>query len=777
MILSIRKLACAVAAAYVDEEAAAPTRDGRRARLTRGELLLEVGCEEIPRRLAARARATQLQDALRRGLAAREHLDRRGVERLSRRGGSCCVADVPARAGGPRGRGLGSGAEGRRRTRRATWTGAGAGFAKKNAARRRGAARRRERIRPRPGELYLLLREETAGPRRRRGRCRRLLAATSARARVPEAHELGRVARRRQGCVPVRSADPLAGRAARRRGGAVHDPRARDGGAKGAGRRRERRHDARPPLPAAGRGRRAGRRAILRRAGAEAARALRAGRPGRARARASTRGWRGARGAIVDDHGLREEWRDLVEYPTVVVGDDPGGVPRRCRARCSRPSSSTTRSTSRWAADGGARSPLRRRRQRRRQLGGRDRPRHGTRGGGAPARRVVLLRGGPEAPARRARRRPRGRHVPPEARQLPRQGARVWPARRRDGGDLGASAGAEPRLAREAALLAKADLATLMVREFPELQGVMGGIYLAAEGAPDECRDRGAVALPSGRRTSPTPSPPRVSPAGGASHLGRRLARRQLDTFAGYFGLGESPTGSRDPFGLRRAAQGAVRVVLDFWRPRAGEAAAGPRRAPPRRDRGLRRAEAAEGEGRRGRGGLPRRPARVRAGRARHPTGRSGRRRRRALRGPGPARGRAARPHGPRRRAAPGGGPPRRASRRDAGPRGSRRGVQAREEHPRPAGARAVRRSRAVRRPRRGRPPRRRPRPRRGCRARTRRGCAASHRLRAPVGRFFDDVLVMAEDPRVRGNRLALLNQALSLFYRIADISKLGGNS
>jgi glycyl-tRNA synthetase beta chain len=49
--------------------------------------------------------------------------------------------------------------------------------------------------------------------------------------------------------------------------------------------------------------------------------------------------------------------------------------------------------------------------------------------------------------------------------------------------------------------------------------------------------------------------------------------------------------------------------------------------------------------------------------------------------------------------------------------------------------------------------------------------------LEPAVARFFDDVLVMAEDPRVRGNRLALLNQALSLFYRIADISKLGGIS
>jgi glycyl-tRNA synthetase beta chain len=49
--------------------------------------------------------------------------------------------------------------------------------------------------------------------------------------------------------------------------------------------------------------------------------------------------------------------------------------------------------------------------------------------------------------------------------------------------------------------------------------------------------------------------------------------------------------------------------------------------------------------------------------------------------------------------------------------------------------------------------------------------------LRAPVDRFFDDVHVMAEDPKVRGNRLALLNQTLSLFYRIADISRLGGQS
>ena len=47
--------------------------------------------------------------------------------------------------------------------------------------------------------------------------------------------------------------------------------------------------------------------------------------------------------------------------------------------------------------------------------------------------------------------------------------------------------------------------------------------------------------------------------------------------------------------------------------------------------------------------------------------------------------------------------------------------------------------------------------------------------LRAPVDRFFDDVLVMAEDPKVRANRLGLLASAVALFYRIADISRLGG--
>ena len=54
---------------------------------------------------------------------------------------------------------------------------------------------------------------------------------------------------------------------------------------------------------------------------------------------------------------------------------------------------------------------------------------------------------------------------------------------------------------------------------------------------------------------------------------------------------------------------------------------------------------------------------------------------------------------------------------------------------------------------------------------------AALATLSKPVDRFFDDVLVMAEDAKVRGNRLALLRRTLSLFYRIADISRLGGQA
>jgi glycyl-tRNA synthetase beta chain len=114
-----------------------------------------------------------------------------------------------------------------------------------------------------------------------------------------------------------------------------------------------------------------------------------------------------------------------------------------------------------------------------------------------------------------------------------------------------------------AARLAKADLTTDMVREFTELQGVMGGIYARAEGLPE------AVAravyfhyLPVGVETD---APPTRAPLGEAavSWAAVSLADK-LDTVVGLFAAGEKPTGSRDPYGLRRAAQGIIKVLVDL---------------------------------------------------------------------------------------------------------------------------------------------------------------------------------------------------------------------
>ncbi|MCG6964202.1 MAG: glycine--tRNA ligase subunit beta [Acidobacteria bacterium] len=112
---------------------------------------------------------------------------------------------------------------------------------------------------------------------------------------------------------------------------------------------------------------------------------------------------------------------------------------------------------------------------------------------------------------------------------------------------------AEPQQLRRAAGLVKADLLTHMVGEFPELQGVMGGHYLRLDGEPEEvwiaARDH---YLPHGF-DGEVP----------ASELGRLIAAAdRLDTLAGLFAAGEIPSGSRDPFGLRRAAQALVRIVV-----------------------------------------------------------------------------------------------------------------------------------------------------------------------------------------------------------------------
>ncbi len=112
----------------------------------------------------------------------------------------------------------------------------------------------------------------------------------------------------------------------------------------------------------------------------------------------------------------------------------------------------------------------------------------------------------------------------------------------------------DPALARQAAELAKADLVTEMVGEFPELQGLMGGYYARAEGLPDAVAD--AIRdhyKPVGQGDDVPTAPVTVALA---------LADK-LDTLAGFFLIDEKPTGSKDPFALRRAALGIIKTIQD----------------------------------------------------------------------------------------------------------------------------------------------------------------------------------------------------------------------
>ena len=113
--------------------------------------------------------------------------------------------------------------------------------------------------------------------------------------------------------------------------------------------------------------------------------------------------------------------------------------------------------------------------------------------------------------------------------------------------------GADPDQAEAAARIAKADLSSAMVGEFPELQGVMGGYYARAfehpEAVADAVRDH---YKPQGPADTVPTAPLTVAVA---------LADK-LDTLVGFFWIDEKPTGSKDPFALRRAALGVIRVIL-----------------------------------------------------------------------------------------------------------------------------------------------------------------------------------------------------------------------
>ncbi len=469
-----------------------------------------------------------------------------------------------------------------------------------------------------------------------------------------------------------------------------------------------------------------------------------------------------AAGKVENDHGLLAEWQDLVEHPSIVVGEVPAEfrtlprevletvlvhhqkyVPLLSDGKVARFAALTN-------TDGKAAAAIVRNME-----------------------RVVVAR------LRDAwffwsddRKRPLEARVADLAGVTFHQGLGTYldKAKRLERlvqamGEQGSVAGPALGAAKQAARLAKADLTTAMVREFPELQGVMGGLYLEAQGDVSP-----AVAAAVRWHYLPVSVEEGAAPAGllGPAELPVFAAvslADKLDTLAGYFGLGQKPTGSSDPYGLRRAGQGAIRVLLDFW-PEGGPS---PRLLP------LLEAAIA------GYGALkepaPKALAALEAfllDRLEH-----------VLQARGyPAEEVAAVVHTPERAALD--------DVRDdlvrlqALNRG--RG-EAREDFEHLAAA--FKRAKNILTKDAGggaiEPALFEHDAERELHAAVERlaggdgGYAARLRslatLRRPVDRFFDDVLVMAEDAKVRGNRLALLRRTLSLFYRIADISRLGGQA
>ncbi len=120
--------------------------------------------------------------------------------------------------------------------------------------------------------------------------------------------------------------------------------------------------------------------------------------------------------------------------------------------------------------------------------------------------------------------------------------------------DIAEAIGAEPALAARAARLAKCDLATEMVGEFPELEGIMGRHYALHDGEPEVV----AVAIEEHYRPRGAGDAIAATPAGRAVALADRL-----DTLVGIFACGLRPTGEKDPYGLRRAALGVLRTLIE----------------------------------------------------------------------------------------------------------------------------------------------------------------------------------------------------------------------
>nr|WP_312054892.1 glycine--tRNA ligase subunit beta [Brevundimonas diminuta] len=121
-------------------------------------------------------------------------------------------------------------------------------------------------------------------------------------------------------------------------------------------------------------------------------------------------------------------------------------------------------------------------------------------------------------------------------------------------GEIAPLVGADAAQAEQAARQSKADLASGMVGEFPELQGIMGGYYARLAGQPDAVAD--AIRdhyKPQGPGDTVPTAPVTVAVA----------MAEKLDTLVGFFAIDEKPTGSKDPYALRRAALGVIRLVLE----------------------------------------------------------------------------------------------------------------------------------------------------------------------------------------------------------------------
>jgi glycyl-tRNA synthetase beta chain len=121
-------------------------------------------------------------------------------------------------------------------------------------------------------------------------------------------------------------------------------------------------------------------------------------------------------------------------------------------------------------------------------------------------------------------------------------------------GQIARVAGHDPAKAQRAAELAKCDLLTSMVGEFPELQGVMGRYYALHDGEPAD------VATALAEQYLPRFAGD-LLPASGPG-LALAVADK-LDTLVGIFAIGQKPTGTRDPYGLRRSALGVLRILIE----------------------------------------------------------------------------------------------------------------------------------------------------------------------------------------------------------------------